>query len=160
MQTSNQFLSIANAHEKLYLQESIGVIPVKDYLIDIVDTISPQFGVTKEQYEFKIKVANDLKINIKNMVPLVLIANELVINSIKHAFNANEILGISINILQVKGNKYQFIYRDNGPGLPQNILQSNSFGLKLLKLLAEQLHGKIEFSNNNGAVIILDIELE
>ncbi|MBU3663985.1 MAG: sensor histidine kinase, partial [Bacteroidetes bacterium] len=160
MQTSNQFLSIANAHQKLYLQESLGGIPVKDYLFDIVDTISPQYGITKEQFEFKITVACDLKININTMVPLVLIANELVTNSIKHAFNFNKILNISIDILHIQENKYQFIFRDNGPGFPQNVSQLNSFGLKLLKLLAEQLHGKIEFSNNNGAVVILDFEFE
>jgi two-component sensor histidine kinase len=159
-QTSNRFLAISSVHEKFYKLESFSGIPIKDFLCDIVNNISHQFEVASDQFEYKITDYSELKINIQTILPLVLIVNELVTNTFKHAYSTNNRLEINIYISNFKENKYQLIYSDNGPGLPPNFSKSNTFGLKLLKLFAEQLHGYIEFNNENGAVFTLSFEYE
>ncbi len=158
MQTSNQFLSIANVHEKLYQLESFSGIPIKDFLHDIVSNISQQFEVEKEQFESNIIDYCELKVNMQTILPLVLIVNELVTNTFKHAFSSNVNIVVTIYISHIQGNNYQLIYRDNGPGLPLNFSQSTTFGHKMLKLFAEQLHGSIKFNNENGAVSTLTFQ--
>jgi two-component sensor histidine kinase len=160
MQTSNRFLAIASVHEKLYQLESFSDIPIKDYLNDIVTNISTQFGVNKNSFEYEIVDDCELKVNIQTVLPLVLIVNELLTNTFKHAYNPNTFLVIHIFISKIQDNKYQLIYKDNGPGLPQNFSNSTRFGLKLLKLFSEQLRGNIQFKNENGAVFILAFEYE
>lgn len=159
-QTSNRFLSISSVHEKFYQLESFSGLPIKDFLYDIVANISYQFDVANDKFEFKITDHSSLQTNIQTVLPLVLIVNELVTNSFKHAYNAHNLLLMHIVILQIKKNKYQLVYSDNGPGLPLNFASSNKFGLKLLNLFAEQLKGNIQFSNENGVVVTLVFEYE
>ena len=160
LQTSNRFLAIAGVHEKLYQLEVFSDIPIKDYLYDIVGNISHQFGAAKDQFEYNIIDTAELKVNIQTVLPLVLIVNELVTNTFKHAYNASNKLAINISIAPFQDDKFQLIYSDNGPGLPPNFSETNRFGLKMLKLFAEQLHGNIKFHNDKGAVFILTFEYE
>jgi two-component sensor histidine kinase len=88
-------------------------------------------------------------------VPCGLIINELVSNSLKHAFpgklNGNEKIEIILN--KNKNNRIHLIIRDNGQGLPEdiNLNETNSLGLRLAVILVEeQLEGTIDLNRKNG----------
>ena len=90
-----------------------------------------------------------------------LILNELATNSLKHALRQNELIRLYVQTHQ-SGDEVDLEYRDNGPGYPEEILQSKreSVGLYLIEALAEHdLEGKITFSNDQGAVARLRFAL-
>ena len=89
---------------------------------------------------------------IDTAIPCALIINELVSNSIKHAFNNNEIGEIYVEFLTLQKGKYSLSVSDNGVGVPENIeaLKKQSLGLQLVWNLVEQLEGTIVYNSKFG----------
>ena len=85
---------------------------------------------------------------IEKAIPLGLITNELVNNSLKHAFTNNEEGIININFSE-DGSAFHFEVNDNGAGL-ENKGYGKSLGLRLVSLLVRQLKGEFQISNQNG----------
>lgn len=80
----------------------------------------------------------------EGIVPLALILNELITNSIKHAFesiNNNNV--ISVSFQKNKTGRYDLDYFDNGKWKEKTI-HNNAFGLELIQLLTEQLDGTVQ----------------
>jgi len=91
----------------------------------------------------------DLEMDVDTAVPLGLIANELITNSLKYAF-PNDINGEIIISIQKKHNdKIELLVADNGVG-KENEKIGTSFGTQLVDLLAAQLHGRVESGTENG----------
>lgn len=154
-QTSNRFLAISNVHEKLYQTEAFSEINVKEYLNEIALGISRQFLSQNQTFNFSIKDDINLKLNVETIIPIALIVNELITNSFKYGTQIGKPLEVKIEFEQLETEFFQFTYSDNGPGLPDNFEELKSFGSTLVKLFAQQLRGKINFSNNNGVSISL-----
>lgn len=84
-------------------------------------------------------------------IPIGLIVNELVSNSLKHAFDDTEKSCICIS-LQLNGNDLVLKARDNGKGFPTSQAEEpRTLGLQIVDLLTEQLDGTVERSNSEGA---------
>ena len=95
----------------------------------------------------------ELIMSIDNAIPLGLIINELLSNSLKHAFPGGRTGIINISAAYDEFEKeYWFVIRDNGVGVPEDfdIGLSDSFGLKLVTTLVEQMGGKIELVSVGG----------
>jgi len=95
---------------------------------------------------------------INKLTHLGLIINELITNSIKHAFGAKQgTRQIQIS-LHEENNRLRFIYRDNGKGFKTTDTHSGTKkGVDLVKNLARELKGTIELRNECGAVFICDL---
>ncbi|KAF5029195.1 Histidine kinase-, DNA gyrase B-, and HSP90-like ATPase [anaerobic digester metagenome] len=94
---------------------------------------------------------DDIKLGIDTLIPLGLIINELITNSLKHAF-PNKKGKININLKTTNTNILNLKITDNGIGIPQtiNIKNTQTLGLKIVKILTEQLDGTIQLNKNNG----------
>ena len=81
-------------------------------------------------------------------LPLGLILNELLTNSLKYAFDENGLVHVSIVIREISPFNFELIYSDNGPGLSEhiNLIKPSTLGLRLIKGLAGQLKGKIDYT--------------
>ena len=90
-------------------------------------------------------------LDINTSIPLGLIVNELVTNSLKHAFPEGRNGKIDINF-HLQDDKYLLEVKDNGIGFPKDIdyKNSDSLGLRLVTSLTEQIDGVIEFNNTSG----------
>jgi PAS domain S-box-containing protein len=93
-------------------------------------------------------------------IPLALIANEIIFNSLKHAFNGKDKGQIDISLVE-KENMLLMGIKDNGIGIPNNINveKTDTLGLKLIKNLTEQMNGKIHRSVDNGTEFIIEVPL-
>ncbi len=93
----------------------------------------------------------DIYFDVDTATPLGLIINELVLNSIKHAFPAERGGEIFVSLRHENGG-YTLIVRDNGIGFPEGLDFHNtkSLGMQLVNTLTEQINGKIEMDNKNG----------
>ncbi len=92
------------------------------------------------------------------MIPLGLILNELVSNSLKYAFKDNEQAELQITLKQQPDHLFLKV-KDNGKGFPEgmNAKTGKSFGLKMIRAFAQKLKAKLDIYNNNGAVVEMQI---
>lgn len=94
---------------------------------------------------------NKISFDVQTAIPLGLILNELISNSLKFAFPNDEEFGqINISLIDEGKNEYSIFYEDNGIGYSDSEIKSSSIGIKLVTLLAEQLNGNISHSNDDG----------
>ncbi|KYG84425.1 hypothetical protein AWW67_04770 [Roseivirga seohaensis] len=142
--------SMALIHNQLYNNDSL-TIHLAGYLQNLISEIQKSFeGQTSE---VKMDVDPNFTLDIDNMVPLGLIANELVTNAFKYATKNNNQLKLEVSLYEKNGQNL-FVFKDNGPGLPPSfdIKTTKSTGIWLISRLALQLHGHYEYEYDNGAV--------
>jgi two-component sensor histidine kinase/AmiR/NasT family two-component response regulator len=151
--------SMALIHEKLYRSKSLSKIDFEDYIKKLITHLSQVYGAYEDRIHVNIN-AKDVWLSVDTAIPCGLIINELVSNSLKHAF-ADDRGGI-INVeLQLNGrNHYLLTIKDNGKGLPENIdIQSTeSLGLQLVNTLTKQLAGTVEINRNDGTEFNIKFE--
>jgi two-component sensor histidine kinase len=141
--------SMALVHELLYKNKNLVSIPIHTYIENLVEGLSVSYGLSSQ---ITITVHCDAaQLDIDTTIPLGLIINELVTNSIKHAFDGRG-GRIDVSFTQKEG-KYHLIVQDNGKGLPADFarLKENSLGMELVEALSEQIGAKYEWFSENGS---------
>jgi two-component sensor histidine kinase len=148
--TQNRVRSMAMVHEKLYQSKNLARINFAEYIYSLISEILSSYKVNPDIIKIKKDVKN-LFFGIDAAIPLALITNELIINSLKHAFPNGRKGEISISIQSYNG-KIILVISDNGAGIPLNIdfKNTDTLGLQLVNNLTEQLDGEIELERNNG----------
>jgi two-component sensor histidine kinase len=101
-------------------------------------------------------VTHGVELPLDTAVPCGLLVNELVSNSLKHAFPQGRSGSIIVELMR-DPNKSDFVLltvKDNGIGLPvgMDMLNADSFGLRLVAALADQLLGSLKITSNPGAM--------
>ncbi|MCB0401288.1 MAG: tetratricopeptide repeat protein [Flavobacteriales bacterium] len=146
--------SMSLVHEKLYKSKSLSNINLKDYVSDLVVYLLDNFD---EDVDQKIEI-DELELDIETAIPLGLIFNELITNSMKYAFKKREGGKITIAIKK-DGAGYEVHYADDGIGLPDHIDFDNldSLGLNLVQILVLQLHGQLNVIRENGTAYSFSI---
>ncbi len=141
--------TIATIHELLYGAESLSHLNFGENIRQLVGNIEEMYKSSKQ---VTITVAADpIVMNINQAIPCALLVNEVVTNAYKHAFKHRESGEIEVELQEI--NEKVFVeVRDNGVGLPDDLMQDNSstIGMTLIKLLNKQLDGEIAFSGKNG----------
>jgi two-component sensor histidine kinase/ligand-binding sensor domain-containing protein len=142
----NRIRAIALIHEKLYKSDDFGRINIKDYIQMLVQNMIETYNINK-----RISLILDLKIeylNLNTTVPLGLLLNEIISNSFKYAFTGIDRGEIVIRLNTASNaNSFVLIIGDNGKGYSGDPFEENSLpslGLELVKILSDQLNGKIE----------------
>jgi PAS domain S-box-containing protein len=151
-ESQNRIDSMSLIHEKLYRSESISKIDFKEYVDDLVSGLFESYGITGSKVGFKVNAEN-INMGIDTAIPCGLIINELVSNSLKHAFPAGKKGEIEIFLRSTDDNIFELLARDNGVGIPEGIdfRKTESLGLHIVNILVEnQLHGEITMNKNNG----------
>lgn len=137
--------SMALVHDLLYRSEDFDKINYGQYLEMLVTPIIDSMKQPQSQINVTID-ADDISLNINTSIPLGLLINEIVTNSMKHAFKNRTEGCIYVKIMQECDGSFQMIIGDNGSGFEKDIdiEQADSLGLQLISSLAEQLMGEAE----------------
>jgi len=153
--TENRIRSMALVHEKLYKSENLSKLNAKTYIIELVENILVS-SETNTPIHFRPQI-DSVQYSIDTLIPLGLIINEIVSNSIKYAFFGKESGVISITLKQKDNLKTIITISDNGIGtdIDYDELSENSLGMELIQSLVEQLDGVIDFDTSNGFKYIL-----
>jgi len=141
-------------YDKLYTAEHINELDLQHYLPPLVEEILRLFDKTDD-----IKTSFDIMpiiINTRFISPLGIIINELITNSIKHAFGQTGSGSIRLEANYVD-QLLTLTYADSGPGIPEK--PGNGLGMLLINSLAKQLGGTVSISNEGGAVFRLQVKL-
>jgi PAS domain S-box-containing protein len=145
----NRVKSMALIHEKLYRSSDLSHVDFKEYVQSLLMSLSRSYikspGISIE-YDI-----DGISLDIDSAIPCGLIINELVSNSLKHAFKDGNPGIIKVSMKRSNGT-YELIVSDNGSGLPEWVDYKNtaSLGLQLVVTLTEQLKGKIELYKDKG----------
>ncbi len=149
LESQNRVKAMAIIHENLYQSNNLSYIKFDNYLEKLVSTLFYSYN-KNEQIKSSIDV-EDIKLNIDTAIPCGLIINELISNSLKHAFNDEE-KGLIKIIVKKHYDGYELIVYDNGMGFPEDIdfKNTHSLGLKLVNSLVDQINGQITMNQNQG----------
>lgn len=148
--------SMSLIHQKLYNSENISTINMPNYIKELVEYLKESFN-TGQRIRFEINVA-PLELDVAQAVPLGLILNESITNSIKYAFPENHTGMIKVTLEKVKESYYLLTISDNGIGfdISSSSERKNSFGMSLIKGLSDDLDAKLSIENQNGTVIKIE----
>lgn len=142
MQT--RLTSLALLHEKTYGSKDFKNINLKEYMKDH-DEKTGNFMDSPTDIEFETYVDENLHLTIDNITPLLLIIDEITMNSIKHAFPDKSMQDkkITKKILKVDDNTACLIITDNGVGIEDTKKITKNLGCEIIKSLTKQLSGNI-----------------
>ncbi|TCD26502.1 sensor histidine kinase [Pedobacter psychrodurus] len=153
--SQHRIYAMSLIHQKLYQSDDVKTIDMAVYIPDLVVYL-------KESLEIRsnIQIIMDIdpiEFEIAEAVPLGLIINEGVTNSLKYAFLGREKGQVSITLKKLDNSCYQLILEDDGIGLPVDfeLKKVLSLGMKLIKGLTEQLEGILEIKGKNGTRIMI-----
>ncbi len=152
-ETRNRIQSMALVHKKLYQSRNLSQIDLKYYISDLANTLLKSYHASPEKISLTIN-ADSVFLSIDTAVPCGLIINELLSNSLLHAFPGDRTGEIHIQLQQNANGEIRLQLTDNGIGIPDdiNIKQAESLGLQLIvSLIEEQLQGQLELTRNNGS---------
>ena len=146
----NRVISMALIHEKLYQSENLSHVNAKVYFTVLINDLI-------ETYNLSQKVTANINITVeqfgtKTLVPLGLIVNELISNSLKHGFSIRNERGYLLFDLSVTDdNGYKLRIGDDNPKFHEQFLDNtNSLGLELVTIFVEQLDGEIKQLGNSA----------
>lgn len=152
----NRVNSISIVHQKLYQGTNLGSIEMKDYFLNLSENILDSFGA---ENKVTLNLAMDkLDLDIDTAVPLGLIINELLTNTIKYAFPEGDKGTITIKLEKQNDQDLHLVVTDNGIG-KSGITHGTGFGTQLVSLLTQQLNGTMKEESENGTTHIFDFKL-
>jgi two-component sensor histidine kinase len=148
--------AMAIIHEKMYQSGSLSKFDLEKYLNSLVDSLLLNYAIDKKpEFLIRVEVA-DMKS--KSIVPLALLINELLLNSLKHAFSEQENPEISISLLENEENKshrFFLYYSDNGSWIEGSVA---SFGTEIIQAMSEQLEGTFTLeAGRSGTKYVFDL---
>jgi two-component system, sensor histidine kinase PdtaS len=140
-------------HQKLYSSDNLSAINMDVYIRELVSYLADSFNTGQRiRFEFSIE---PLELDVSQAVPLGLILNEAITNSIKYAFPDDRNGVISISLSKTGGDQFLLSIADNGIGMSTgyDLKKPGSLGMSLMAGLSEDLEGSFVIENNNGTMI-------
>jgi two-component sensor histidine kinase len=162
IESQNRVASMALIHEELYKGGNIDTLDVSSYIKELADNLFLAYRLGNTKISLNMDMEENVFFDMDTAVPLGITVNELISNSLKHAFKGRDKGEIKIKLLREeigeckteghKSTNFILIVSDNGIGIPQNlnIEDLNSLGLQLVTTLVNQLEGELEMKRNNG----------
>jgi len=151
----NRVHSIGIVHQKLYQGTNLGAIEMKDYFINLSESILDSFGAEKR---VTIEcIMDQLDVDIDTAVPLGLIVNELLTNTLKYAFPEGQPGKVQIKLQKHADGALQLEVSDNGIG-KSGITHGTGFGGQLVSLLTQQLSGSMREDIKDGTHVYFEFK--
>jgi two-component sensor histidine kinase len=155
--TRQRIINMARVHQGFYESRNFTSIKFNKFIREIVAFLFELYIPAERKIEINYEI-EEVDLGINYSVNIGLIVNELITNSIKHAFNETSSGKINIIIKTSDGN-LNLIVEDNGTGLRPDfkIEELNSFGLMLVESLVEQMHGTLRFTGASKTTVNINI---
>ncbi len=150
--------SMALIHQNLYQEDNLTGIPVNEYLQKLTENLFYSYNISPDRIHLKLNI-DEVNLDVDTMVPLGLIINELVSNSLKYAFPKDQ-KGFIIVSLKEMGDQIELQVSDNGIGLGTTgeIALNESFGYRLIHAFKSQLEADINIESGQGTTVTLKIQ--
>ena len=158
-QGQNRVRSMALIHQNLYQEDNLTGVGVQQYFSKLINGLFVSNNIHEDRIGLDLEVDN-LNLDVDTIVPIGLVTNELITNSLKYAFPDDRRGTISVR-LEDKDKKLCLQIKDDGVGMTKDQYDGlgTSFGYKLVKALVEQMRGEMEIDYGSGMVVLIKLEL-
>ncbi len=163
-ESQNRVKSMALIHEELYKGEETDTLNFSPYIEELAENLFQTYRLGNINISLDMDLEENVFLDMDTAVPLGIITNELVSNSLKHAFLSRDKGEIQIKFHRdesksegCKSDNFILTVSDNGIGIPEdlNIEEIDSLGFQLVTSLVEQLDGKLELKRDMGTEFII-----
>jgi len=173
--SQNRVISMALIHEELYGSREVSTLNFAVYLRKLTEELFKCYNVGASGVHMLLEIEKNTFFDMDTAVPLGMIVNELVSNSLKHAFPGERNGKIRIKLSREENGKtendrnrdrqeecksicYTLTVSDNGAGIPENISieDSDTLGIQLVTILVDQLDGRLELNRNSGTEFVIE----
>jgi PAS domain S-box-containing protein len=144
--------SISLVHELLYQSDNFACVDFDSYIAQLVDYLSEIYAIDTKRIKIVTSVS-DVCLMLDKAIPCGLLINEMVVNSLKHAFPNDRSGTIEVSMVHSGEQAVLLTVYDDGIGIPQSILEGkerSSVGLSLVRNLVKQLGGSYEIKTEAG----------
>jgi len=150
-ESRDRIKSMALIHEQLYQSNDLAQIDFPEYLRSLLNMVLSAHRTKNVRVETQLHV-DPVSLDLDTAIPVGLITNELVTNSLKYAFAGRSVGEIGVRLTKSDTGDYLLMVSDNGVGLPEkfNFDKATSLGLRLVRILARQMRARLEISNGMG----------
>ena len=132
-------MAISLIHQKLYDEKNLSNVDYKKYIRELINEVKILHQV---EIQVELHFDDSLKeIGMKSIVPLGLILNELITNSVKHIPEGSESSEIKIRLRKLESGEMELHYQDSGQWIEKLKTEKSTFGIELISVLTEQLEG-------------------
>jgi two-component system, sensor histidine kinase PdtaS len=133
-------------HQKLYMGDNLAVVNMKEYVHELADTLLDAFGLDNEERVRVVHKVEDFTLDVDHAIPLGLIINELVTNSLKYAFPDGRSGEVDISLWKDEKGGLNLQVSDNGVGLNGQSApaKGTGFGTNLVHMLSKKLKGNLQ----------------
>ncbi|MHA8080658.1 sensor histidine kinase [Aquirufa regiilacus] len=146
----NRIQTIALVHNNLFQSDEMEFVQLDSYVRTLVEHLQQMYAqeeVNPVQIYFDIQ--DSIKLRFERIGTLGLIINEIVSNAFKYAFVEAEQGILRIEIDQ-EGSQIRVIIEDNGPGLVDEINRNSNLGMRLIRILSEQMGATYTLHQSQG----------
>ena len=151
-ESQNRIQSMALIHEKLHRSRDLNKIDFAEYIRDLANDLVHLFRTHSGLVALEVDAADGVSLGIDAAIPCGLIVNELISNSLKHAFPDGMDGKIRVEIHSRPDREMTMVVGDNGVGFPKDMdfRNTETLGMQLVNSLTAQLGGRIELHVNGG----------
>lgn len=152
--------AMALIHQRLYQSDNLSAINMVEYIHELVNHLRDSFRI-RTSIQFQLDI-DPIELDLSHCIPLGLILNEAITNSIKYAFPDERQGIIRISLEKFSPDKIALDIEDNGVGLADNynVHRPTSMGMRLIKGLSEDIEASLLVSSNAGTKIHLEFEYD
>ena len=153
--------SMALVHEKLYQSQDLARVELGGYTRNLMSYLMQAYASVSRKIELALQL-EEVSLPVDVAIPCGLILNELATNALKHAFEGCESGQIAVELRAVRGGRVHLTFRDNGRGFPPEFdcSAAESLGLRLVRMLTEQLQRSLAVENGKGTTFHLTFNAE
>jgi two-component sensor histidine kinase len=160
LEAAGRVRAMALVHERLYQSRTLSSIALNDYMSELCEQLAGAASATQRGITVRVE-AEPVQVGLDVAVPLGLLLNELVSNSLKHAFPGGRgghiLVRVARNQDDKTGDTMRLTIRDDGVGLPPGFdrTSTHTLGLKLVFALSEQLRARFLIESCDGVLATL-----
>ena len=159
LEGKHRIQAMAMIHQRLYNTDDYNCVPMPSYISELADYLKESFN-PGTRIIFKLSI-DPVALNLSIAVPIGLILNEAISNSLKHGFPGGREGMVTVELQSLGDHKMLLKIADDGIGIPPSVDDSNpnSFGLRLIRGFTSDVSGtlKIEKSKGTSIAIVFDM---
>ncbi|MGA9099397.1 MAG: histidine kinase dimerization/phosphoacceptor domain -containing protein [Methanotrichaceae archaeon] len=145
----NRVKSMAIVHDKLCNSQDLAKVNLDEYVKSLVDSLYQLYNVSRDRIDMTLDV-DKIVIGVDTAVACGFVINEIVSNSLKHAFPGDRKGEINLEFHSEGENGFRMIIKDNGIGFKKDLAKFNALGLQLVSAVMKHIDGSIKLDSAGG----------
>ena len=141
-------------HERLYASPNLASIRLGEYLEEIADAVSGTYGFKDRKITLTLNLGK-VEVDPRKAIPVGILFHEMLTNSAKHAFAIDRGGTITVRLDESEGI-VRLVVADDGRGMKESDDPSRSLGLKLIRVMCDQIDGQLTMSGKAGVTMTVE----